>query len=187
MTVSQLEQWNNISNPNYLYVGQTLNIYTNGSGYQGGYLYTAPTNLVDFTASYEGFSSTPYWDVDGWAVGFGQNYGSYYPGNVTYQQALNILRNSLSICMREVEALTRGCNLNQNQINALTDFVYNLGINSLKNSQLLVDIRNGNTNPTTITQDFQAWSYADGSFLVGLYYRRTAEAQMFLYNQYNDR
>lgn len=31
VTVSQLQQWNNISNPNVLYVGQTLKIYTNSS------------------------------------------------------------------------------------------------------------------------------------------------------------
>ena len=31
VTVSQLQQWNNISNPNQIYVGQTLKIYTNNS------------------------------------------------------------------------------------------------------------------------------------------------------------
>ena len=31
VTVSQLQQWNNISNPNEIYVGQTLKIYTNSS------------------------------------------------------------------------------------------------------------------------------------------------------------
>ena len=31
VTVSQLQQWNNISNPNEIYVGQTLKIYTNTS------------------------------------------------------------------------------------------------------------------------------------------------------------
>ena len=29
VTVSQLQQWNNISNPNEIYVGQTLKLYTN--------------------------------------------------------------------------------------------------------------------------------------------------------------
>ena len=88
--------------------------------------------------------------------------------------------------MSQVKSLTQGCNLNQNQINALTDFAYNLGIGSLENSQLLQDIKNGNTNASTIMTDFQSWSYIGGSFSSGLYARRTAEAQMFLYGQYND-
>ena len=36
VTVSQLQQWNNISNPNVLYVGQTLRIYTNSSSSTSG-------------------------------------------------------------------------------------------------------------------------------------------------------
>ncbi len=206
VTVSQLEQWNNLSNPNYIYVGETLTIYTNGSGnssnstssnpsnsnsnnsgssYTGSYSSAAPSDLVNFTASYEGFSSTPYWS-GGWTVGFGQNYGNTYPGDVTYQEALNTLQNSLSTYMQQVESLTQGCGLNQNQINALTDFAYNLGIGSLENSQLLQDIESGNTSYSTIMSDFQSWSYVGGSFSSGLYARRTAEAQMFLYGQYND-
>ena len=210
VTVSQLEQWNNLSNPNYIYVGETLTIYTNGSSssssnsssssttsssssnssssgsnYTGSISYTAPSNLVNFTASYEGFSATPYYS-GGWTVGFGQNYGNTYPGDVTYQEALDTLQNSLTTYMDQVENLTQGYNLNQNQINALTDFAYNLGIGSLEDSQLLQDIESGNTNASTIMSDFQSWSYIGGSFSSGLYARRTAEAQMFLYGQYND-
>lgn len=210
VTVSELEQWNDISNGNYIYVGETLTIYTNGSSsssssnssnsssssstnsssssesnYTGSYSSTAPSDLVDFTASYEGFSSTPYWS-GGWTVGFGQNYGDTYPGDVTYQEALDTLQNSLTTYMDQVESLTQGYDLSQNQINALTDFAYNLGIGSLENSQLLQDIENGNTSYSTIMSDFQSWSYVDGSFSSGLYARRTAEAQMFLYGEYND-
>ena len=36
VTVSQLQQWNNISNPNVLSVGQTLKIYTNSSSSSSG-------------------------------------------------------------------------------------------------------------------------------------------------------
>lgn len=156
-----------------------------GTNYANKVSYTAPSDLVDFTASYEGFSATPYWS-GGWTVGFGQNYGNTYPDNVTYQEALNTLQGSLTTYMSQVKNLTQGCNLNQNQINALTDFAYNLGIGSLENSQLLQDVKNGNTNASTIMTDFQSWSYMGGSFSSGLYARRTAEAQMFLYGQYND-
>ena len=156
-----------------------------GTNYANKVSYTAPSDLVDFTASYEGFSATPYWS-GGWTVGFGQNHGNSYPQNVTYQEALNTLQGSLTTYMSQVKSLTQGCNLNQNQINALTDFAYNLGIGSLENSQLLQDIKNGNTNASTIMTDFQSWSYIGGSFSSGLYARRTAEAQMFLYGQYND-
>ena len=144
---------------------------------------TAPSDLVDFTASYEGFSSTPYYS-GGWTVGFGQNYGSTYPGDVTYSEALATLQSTLTTYREQVISLTEGLGLNANQINALTDFAYNTGIGSLENSQLLQDIESGNTSSATIMSDFQSWSYADGSFSSGLYARRTAEANMFLYGEY---
>lgn len=140
---------------------------------------------MDFTASWEGYSATPYKDATGnWTVGFGENYGSVYPGTVTYSQALVNLINNLDSFKTQVKKLTIGLNLNQNQLNALTDFAFNLGINSLKNSRLLKDLKNGVTNPATIKADFQAWSYAGQTFLQGLYNRRTAEANMFLYGKY---
>ena len=43
VTVSQLQQWNNISNPNEIYVGQTLKIYTNNSNSSSNST-TKPTN-----------------------------------------------------------------------------------------------------------------------------------------------
>ncbi len=43
VTVSQLQQWNNISNPNEIYVGQTLKIYTNTSNSSSSST-TKPTN-----------------------------------------------------------------------------------------------------------------------------------------------
>lgn len=143
------------------------------------------SKLVDFIALREGFSSTPYKDATGhWTVGFGENYGYTYPKSETYSEALMKLINNIESFRKDVKQLTVGLNLNQNQLNALTDFAFNLGIGSLKNSTILKNLRSGVTNPTTIKSNFQAWSYGGSKFLQGLYNRRTAEANMFLYGEY---
>ncbi|MGV3152798.1 LysM peptidoglycan-binding domain-containing protein [Sarcina ventriculi] len=53
VTVSQLQQWNNISNPNQIYVGQTLKIYTNNSN-------SSPSSTTKPTNSSSNSSYTTY-------------------------------------------------------------------------------------------------------------------------------
>ena len=151
------------------------------------------SKLVDFTASYEGFRSKPYKDIAGyWTIGYGDCLGRNYPGDITMTQAQAwaLLESDLNgKYANGILQYTQGMNLTQSQFDSLVDFAYNLGVGSYeyscKTDGLGYAIENCGT-PSTIISDFQAWSYAGGAFSEGIYRRRTAESQMFLYDEYND-
>ena len=67
--------------------------------------------------------------------------------------------------------------LSQGQMIALMDFVYNLGLKSLKDSTLLKDILAGKLDKAL--NDFLSWDIANGKVLSGLEKRRHVEANWF--------
>ncbi len=67
---------------------------------------------------------------------------------------------------------------NEAQLDALTSFVFNLGIERLKESTLLKVIREGGSKQQ-IRKEFKRWVYADGKKLKGLEHRREWEARRF--------
>lgn len=69
-------------------------------------------------------------------------------------------------------------NLNDNQYNALLDFVYNEGIGNLKSSNLL-KLVNINPNDTNIKNELMKWCYGEGKLLQGLVARRNAESLLY--------
>lgn len=147
---------------------------------------TVSEDLIKFTSSWEGFSATPYRDAGGnWTVGFGDCTYNEEPNSVTYQQALNMLTNTLNNLAARVHESFENDDLTQYQLDALVDFSYNLGFGALMGSDLVQNFRACNNN-SIIEPDFTAWSYCDGRELEGLERRRVAEYQMFLFNQYNN-
>lgn len=173
------DKWYKISAP---FVGYVYKEYINTS--------STPTavssNLVNFTASWEGFSATPYLDAGGnWTVGFGDCTYNEKPQSVTYQQALTNLENTLNNLASQISTAFVEDNLTQYEFDALVDFAYNLGFSALMGSDLVANFRTCDNN-SIIEPDFTAWSYCDGNELKGLYRRRIAEYQMFCLNQYNN-
>ena len=72
-------------------------------------------------------------------------------------------------------AVTSG--INQNQFDALVDFVFNLGCGSLLSSTLLRQVNAGDF--TAAAQQFLLWDHAGGVVVPGLLERRRAELQLF--------
>ena len=66
----------------------------------------------------------------------------------------------------------------EGQLDALTSFVFNLGIERLKESTLLKVIREGGSMQQ-IRREFKRWVYAGGKKLKGLERRREWEARRF--------
>lgn len=66
--------------------------------------------------------------------------------------------------------------LNDNQIDALTDFTYNEGVGNLRASTLLAHI---NAGIDDVPMQFERWHYAAGKSMRGLLDRRKAEAALF--------
>lgn len=150
---------------------------------------TISQKLVDFTASWEGFSATPYRDAGGnWTVGFGDCTYNVEPASVSYQEAWNNLESTLDNLAPQVYEIVKDMNLNQPQFDSLVDFAYNLGVSSLtysENSDGLLSAVLKCSNNQIIQADFVAWDNCNGQPLLGLKRRRIAESDMFLNGNYN--
>lgn len=68
--------------------------------------------------------------------------------------------------------------INENQLEALTSFAYNVGLGNLDKSTLLKKV-NLDPNDKTISSEFLRWNKAGGKVLNGLTKRREAEANLY--------
>jgi len=68
--------------------------------------------------------------------------------------------------------------INQNQLDALGDFVYNLGIGNFKSSTLLKKV-NTDSSDATIADEFAKWNKAGGKVMNGLTIRRQKESDLY--------
>lgn len=69
--------------------------------------------------------------------------------------------------------------LTENQIGALTSFVFNFGIGAFEKSTLLKVIRKNPNNRNAIEKEFRKWVYAGGKKLDGLIKRRRDEVALY--------
>jgi lysozyme len=90
--------------------------------------------------------------------------------------AKECLREDIEEAERQVTALNVA--RTEGQLDALTSFVFNLGIARLKASTLLKVIRRGGSK-AQIQREFKKWVYAAGKRLPGLVKRRQWEADRF--------
>lgn len=96
---------------------------------------------------------------------------------ITVDEAEALLSTDVTHACDSVLELTGG-NVSQGQLDALTDFVFNLGSSKLRSSTLLKKHRAGNY--TGAAAEFGRWVYADGRILPGLVKRRAAETHLYL-------
>lgn len=192
--------WQKIDNKNYCFASDG-SLYTNCTTPDG---YIVDVNgvwsddsslvsneLIDFIKSFEGFSSTPYFDeVNVKTLGYGMT-GEEIDGieSVTEEQATQMLKDWINkkyapVIKSDLES--KGITLNKNEFDALVSFAYNCGTGALLNqSTLYKNVVVGVRDVNTITSNFQAWSNAGGKRLEGLYKRRTQEANIFLNGVYD--
>jgi lysozyme len=139
-----------------------------------------------FIKDFEAFRSTAYPDSKGvWTIGFGTtriNGVPVRPGmTCSMEQALEWKRQDVAQFLPVIARLVRAP-LNQNQIDALVSFVYNVGPGGFQASSLLKTINAG----APVTEDlFTRWNKIrdprTGQLIVlnGLTRRRRAEYQLF--------
>ena len=139
-------------------------------------------NAIDLIKKYEGFRPIAYTDSVGvWTIGYGTTRINGEPVKagmtITEDQAIQFVQQEVNKLWSQIESIVK-VNLNDNQMNALVDFAYNLGFNALKTSTLMSKLNAGDF--TGAANEFSRWVYAGGKILPGLVKRREAEKQLFL-------
>jgi lysozyme len=138
---------------------------------------------IDLVKGFESFSPKSYRDVAGvWTIGYGTTRidGDPVQPNMTctQEEADEWLRNDINEHFREAsEFISPDVTLNQNQVDALASFVYNVGVGNFKESTLLKLINSGDMEGAA--DQFIRWNRAGGRVYPGLTRRREAEAELF--------
>ena len=139
---------------------------------------------LNFIKDFEGERLKSYRDTGNiWTIGFGSTYNhdakrKVQEGDIIDKEtALRWLRLDAGKFATGVKKLVK-VPINQNQLDSLTSFAYNLGEGALRSSTLLKKV-NANPLDAQIRNEFQKWIYADGKKLNGLLRRRNAEADLY--------
>lgn len=138
--------------------------------------------LINSLKEFEGFRSRPYYDIAGiLTIGYGRT-KNIKDGEVTTKQkeekwALDELNNIKTDIKKLVNVF-----LNDNQLDALAHFVYNIGINGFAKSTLLKKLNNGDY--LGAANEFPRWNKAQVNGkkvpVTGLTKRRKHEKEHFL-------
>lgn len=125
----------------------------------------------------EGLRTVAYLDTGGVpTIGYGHTKGVKLGDTCTLAQAQAWLVEDVAESENAVGELVHVA-LNQNQFDALVDFVFNLGRKHLENSSLLKLLNRGMYGAAS--KQFELWVYDAGHKQPGLIARRKAEVQLF--------
>ena len=144
------------------------------------------SNALNFIKKAEGgLYLKSYQDSGGvWTVGYGSTYDfdkqrKVQQGDIiTEAQAQRWLEMETSQNAKDIKSLVK-VPLNNNQLNALISFVYNVGINAFKKSTML-KLLNSGADKNTVANQFDKWVFDNGVIVKGLINRRNAEKTLFL-------
>ena len=137
---------------------------------------TSP-NGIELIKNCEGFRPEAYICPAGkLTIGYGST-ENVFPGMVISEfEAETRLRTHIQGIEQKLNSLFLG--VNQNQFDALIDFIYNLGWGNFLSSTLLFLIRQDPQN-AAIRFEFSRWIHANGMILQGLVTRRQLEADLY--------
>lgn len=140
--------------------------------------FTYSQDGLALTQQFEGCRLTAYQDQVGvWTIGYGHTGRDVTSGlTITQDQASALLASDVAGAATFVnQAVTVA--LQQNEFDALVDFVFNLGRAAFAGSTLLRLLNAGNF--ASAAGQFALWDHAGGQVVAGLLRRRQAEETMF--------
>ena len=131
---------------------------------------------------FEGFSATPYKCPAGvWTIGYGSTHVKGLPvtastPKVDKATAHSLMTSDLCSALTWVEEGV-SVPMKANEIAALVDFVYNVGVGAFNGSTLLQKLNRRDFAGAAC--EFAKWNHGGGVVLAGLTRRRAAEAALF--------
>jgi lysozyme len=132
---------------------------------------------IQLIEQFEGLRLQAYTDVVGvWTNGYGNTHGVIPGSTVTQAQAESDLLSNIAGSEYVVNTVVK-VPLNQNQFDALVDFVFNLGSGNFQSSTLLRKLNAGDFAGANL--EFPKWNHAGGVVVDGLTKRRLAEQTIF--------
>jgi lysozyme len=140
--------------------------------------FTYGQNGLALTEQSEGCRLAAYQDQVGvWTIGYGHTGTGVVSGlTITQDQAVALLTSDIAAaCAYVNQAVTVA--LQQDEFDALVDFVFNLGRGAFAGSTLLKDLNAGNF--AAAADQFDLWDHAGGQVVAGLLRRRQAEEALF--------
>ena len=114
-----------------------------------------------------------------WTIGYGHTAGVKHGMVISERQAEEYLKADLIAFEKYLNGL--GLALDQNQFDALTSFIYNVGTGNFSSSTLLRKVK-ANPLDNSIMDEFLRWVYSKGRVLPGLQHRRLAEMKLYFSN-----
>ena len=142
------------------------------------YIMTPSQKCYDLIKQFEGCKLTAYKDSVGvWTIGYGSTINVCAGMTITQQQADDRLISDVhqaAVCVDGKVSVI----ITQNQFDALTSFVFNLGCAAFYTSTLrrLINLQQFNL----AAEEFIKWDHANGQVLPGLLRRRQAEQALFI-------
>ena len=135
---------------------------------------------IDLIKRFEGKALKAYWDVDAWAIGYGNRDGVHEHMTISEAEAEARLIQDLTNTEREIYMLVK-VELNQNQHDALVSWYHNFGYNNFKTSTLLKVINRGDFAAVPFQLNRWIKVKIDGVLTVSDWQvkRRQAEATLF--------
>lgn len=134
---------------------------------------------TDLIKKFEGCRLTAYLCPAGvWTIGYGHTGDDVYEGLVVTQEwADEQLRYDIMRCVRVIETSVKVA-LNQNQIDALASFIFNVGAGAFKRSTLLKKLNQKDIQGAA--DEFLRWNKVGNRAVKGLTRRRISERELFL-------
>lgn len=132
---------------------------------------------ADLIDSFESCKLVAYWDPYGkcWTIGWGHTGKDVYEGLVWTQAQADEARDH-DIIAADALISIYSPGLTGGALEAITDFVFNIGIGNYRTSTLC-KLVNANAWPQVKTELLK-WDHSNGTAVPGLYRRREAEAEL---------
>lgn len=139
----------------------------------------ASDELIEYIKDKEDLYLTAYLcPAKVWTVGWGHTKGVKKGMEITKAKAEEYLRADVAEAEKDLASLNLPIKT-QGQYDAVTDFLFNLGLPQTKSSTLFKYIRQNKTD-LLIAREFMKWIHSKGKVLNGLVKRRKWEAEHYI-------